>query len=86
MTREGHAHILRMAVVDAMHTLRREAWECALYGCEESIGERTAMALVNDRLATLTDFAGLSDADAELEFDGGVDQPWQVTLPKGAER
>ena len=44
------------------------------------------MALVNDRLSTLTDFAGLSDADAELEFDGAPDTQEAVTAPKGAER
>ena len=85
--RKRHAHVLRMAAVDAYHDLngvwgRRHTMEPTEF--------QTALQAACDRvgatMSDLEDFGALSDADAELEFDGAPDTQEAVTAPKGAER
>lgn len=87
MTREAHAHLLRQAAstaVDELHRLldARFTMTPRTYRAAET----AALALVRDRLDALAVFAGLGDAEAELEFDAAPDEQWQVTTPAGVER
>ena len=81
-TRERHAHVLRMAVVEAVANLHR-VWDGRgrMQPTEFKTAEQAACDRVGTTLSDLEDFAGMSDADAELEFDGAPDTQEQVTTP-----
>ena len=80
-TRERHAHVLRIDAYDEVHRLRMRAWNAGANGDVDNAAEEEAAAALLARIDTLQWFAGLADADAELEFDGAPDTQEQVTTP-----
>ena len=84
--RKRHAHVLRMAAVDAYHALNG-VWDrqYTMQPTEFQTALQAACDRVGATMSDLEEFGAMSDADAELEFDGAPDTQEAVTAPRRVE-